>query len=570
MNYGLIQENHDFRDLLPISFGKRAPSINLEDAFKRTKRRDSDIQNIHEKNHVVTQKEKNSSDSETDNSEDEDFPISHEIVLKDHTRPISALSLDPSGTRIVSGSYDSNIKMWDFSGMSSTFNPFRTLEIVESQHVHHLEWNVTGDTLLFISANSQAKILDREGEEISECVKGDPYLRDLKNTSGHISELTGGSWNPVSYERFMTSSVDSTVRLWNMNQPRKNEHIIVHKSKNPGKRIKVYSSSYSHDASFVATADSEGTLSLWAAKGPFHRPMGGTILNAHKKETHTSCINFLPTGNLMITRGGDHTVKLWDIRKFKEPLCVRDEIPNHYPETNAVFSPDGQYILTGTSIITNTGDTGKLVILKIHNLEIMKELSIDNSAVIRTLWHTKINQILTGTANAAIHVLYSPRSSIKGAKLVLTKAPKVQHIDDDSSLTTDIYAGAVSGSIILPNGKLDETADTELTNARRERSMIRKDPIRSRIPSAPARNAPGGRSNNPDENHVKNSISLISMRDEDPREALLKYAELAEKDPIFTGIYKENQPKPIFADHTEDTTVEAVKRTKKNTLKPLS
>ncbi|KAG5517970.1 hypothetical protein PMAC_000425 [Pneumocystis sp. 'macacae'] len=569
MNYSAIQENHDFRNLLPLSFGKRAYSGDFEEALKKTKRNDACIQEINKKEDLATKKSKDSSDSETDYSDDSDIPVSHEIVLKDHTKAISALSLDPSGVRIVSGSYDSNIKMWDFSGMSTTCNPFRTLEIVESQHVHHLEWNAVGDTLLYISANSQAKILDREGEEISECVKGDPYLRDLKNTSGHISELTGGSWNPVSRERFMTSSVDSTVRLWNVNQTRKNEHIIVHKSKVSGKRIKVCSSAYSHDASFIATADSDGSLSLWAAKGPFHRPMGGTVFHAHEKETHTSCISFLPAGNLMATRGGDHTVKLWDIRKFKEPLGIKNQIQNHYPETNIIFSPDGQYILTGTSIITDTGDTGKLVILKTHNLETVRELSIKNSAVIRVLWHTKINQILTGTANAAIHVLYSPKSSIKGAKQVLTKAPKVRHIDDDSSLTIDIYAGAVSGSIILPNGKLDETADTELTNARRERIMIRKDPIRSRIPSAPARNAPGGRGNNPDENHVRNSISLISMRDEDPREALLKYAELAEKDPMFTGIYKENQPTPIFADHTEDTT-EPVKHTKKNTLKPLS
>ncbi|KAG4304875.1 hypothetical protein PORY_001550 [Pneumocystis oryctolagi] len=519
MSYSTIQENYDFRDLLPLSFGKRTCSGDLKEAFERTKRKDTFTQEANKKKHLTTRKQENSSDSETENDEDDDIPVSHEIVLKDHTKAISALSLDPSGVRIVSGSYDSNIKMWDFSGMSSTCNPFRTLELVESQHVHHLEWNAIGDTLLYISANSQAKILDREGEEISECVKGDPYLRDLKNTSGHISELTSGCWNPVSRERFMTSSVDSTVRLWNVNQTRKNEHIIVHKSKASGKRIKVYSSAYSHDASFIATADSEGTLSLWAGKGPFHRPMGGTVPYAHEKETHTSCINFLPSGNLMVTRGGDSTVKLWDIRKFKEPL--------------------------------------------------IRELSIGNSAVIRVLWHTKINQILAGTANSAIHVLYSPKSSIKGAKMVLTKAPKVQHIDDDSSLTIDIYAGAVSGSIILPNGKLDETADTELTNSRREKAMIRKDPIRSRIPSAPARNAPGGRGNNPDENHVRNSISLISMRDEDPREALLKYAELADKDPMFTGIYKENQPTPIFADHTEDTT-EPVKHTKKNTLKPLS
>ena len=34
------------------------------------------------------------------------FPISHEVVLKDHTKVVSALALDPSGARVVSGSHD--------------------------------------------------------------------------------------------------------------------------------------------------------------------------------------------------------------------------------------------------------------------------------------------------------------------------------------------------------------------------------------------------------------------------------------------------------------------------------
>ena len=38
------------------------------------------------------------------------------------------------------------------------------------------------------------------------------------------------------------------------------------------------------------------------------------------------------------------------------------------------------------------------------------------------------------------------------------------------------------------------------------------------------------------------------MRDEDPREALLKYADKAEKDPLFTRAWQHTQPKTIYAD----------------------
>jgi 26S proteasome regulatory subunit T2 len=55
-----------------------------------------------------------------------------------------------------------------------------------------------------------------------------------------------------------------------------------------------------------------------------------------------------------------------------------------------------------------------------------------------------------------------------------------------------------------------------------------------------------------DEKYIRDNIPLSSMRDEDPREALLKYAEKAEKDPIFTRAYKETQPNAIYADLSDD------------------
>ena len=48
---------------------------------------------------------------EWDDSDESEFPISHEIVLKDHTKVISSLAVDPSGARIVSGSHDYDCKL---------------------------------------------------------------------------------------------------------------------------------------------------------------------------------------------------------------------------------------------------------------------------------------------------------------------------------------------------------------------------------------------------------------------------------------------------------------------------
>ena len=40
------------------------------------------------------------------------------------------------------------------------------------------------------------------------------YIRDMKNTKGHISGCTFGAWHPTDRYTAITSSEDGSVRLW--------------------------------------------------------------------------------------------------------------------------------------------------------------------------------------------------------------------------------------------------------------------------------------------------------------------------------------------------------------------
>jgi WD40 repeat protein len=64
-----------------------------------------------------------------------EFPVTHELMLKDHTKVVSALALDPSGARVLSGSHDYDCKLWDFGGMDQRCKPFKSWEPAESYHV---------------------------------------------------------------------------------------------------------------------------------------------------------------------------------------------------------------------------------------------------------------------------------------------------------------------------------------------------------------------------------------------------------------------------------------------------
>lgn len=51
-------------------------------------------------------------------------------------------------------------------------------------------------------------MVDRDGTEILECVKGDQYIVDMARTKGHVAALTGGMFNPKQKNTFLTCSDD--------------------------------------------------------------------------------------------------------------------------------------------------------------------------------------------------------------------------------------------------------------------------------------------------------------------------------------------------------------------------
>jgi len=59
--------------------------------------------------------------------------VSYFIVLLQ----VSALAMDPSGARVVTGGYDCDVRLWDFAGMDSSLQSFRlrTIRLCE-RYIH--------------------------------------------------------------------------------------------------------------------------------------------------------------------------------------------------------------------------------------------------------------------------------------------------------------------------------------------------------------------------------------------------------------------------------------------------
>ncbi|TVY75890.1 putative WD repeat-containing protein [Lachnellula suecica] len=552
------------RSFLPQSFGKKAKGADVAAQIERSKRpTDSKppVAAIQEKDDQ--EQEQSSDDDSDDDSDDEDeYPVSHELVLKTHDRAVTTATLDPAGSRLISGSTDCTLKFHDFASMTpTTLRAFKSVDPSESKTstnsethpINHVEFNPSsGGTFLCVSAHPQAKIMSRNGEVVAEFVKGDMYLRDMHNTKGHVSEVTTGTWNPVNRDICVTAGTDSTLRIWDVNFRRSQKEVIVHKSRAAGSAGRTrmtavaWGSPLQGGNNVLVAAALDGSLVMWDGNGPYARP-AAEIREAHTPNTWTGGIDISSDGRMVVTRGGDDLIKLWDTRKFKAPVVTmaHPSTSDHYAVTNIKYSPNSSSIITGSA-------SGHLHILNSGNLKPDLVTPITpGSPLITVQWHAKLNQIVTGSANSEIHVLYNPNTSSRGAVDVMSRAPKKRHVDDDPNFTTDQSTGMSGDSIVTPGGTLTNTNASSfaarhptigLTVSGRSR-----DPRRPQIPMV----TPFMKSQ-PDEQHINESIPLSSMRDEDPREALLKYADLAKKDPLFTNAWKDTQPVTQYADLSDE------------------
>uniref|UniRef100_A0A6I8QPB5 WD repeat-containing protein 70 n=1 Tax=Xenopus tropicalis TaxID=8364 RepID=A0A6I8QPB5_XENTR len=418
---------------------------------------------------------KDSDDEDEEQHEDDDNPVkgipdSHEITLQHGTKTVSALGLDPSGARLVTGGFDYDVRFWDFAGMDASLQAFRSLQPCECHQIKSLQYSNTGDVILVVAGNSQAKVLDRDGFPVMECVKGDQYIVDMANTKGHTAMLNGGCWHPKIKEEFMTCSNDGTVRTWDVSNEKKHKGVFKPRSMQ-GKRVIPTCCTYSRDGKFIAAGCQDGSIQIWDRNMSVHTKFH--CRQAHTPGTDTSCVTFSYAGNILATRGGDDTLKTWDIRKFKNPLNVASGLANYFPMTDCCFSPDDKLLITGTSVKRGGGD-GKLMFFDVGTFQKVYEIQVTEASVVRCLWHPKLNQIMVGTGNGLAKVYYDPNRSQRGAKLCVVKTQRKAR--QAETLTQDY--------IITPHA-LPMFREPRQRSTRKQLEKDRLDPVKSHKPEPP-------------------------------------------------------------------------------------
>ncbi|XP_020278179.1 gastrulation defective protein 1 homolog [Pseudomyrmex gracilis] len=520
-----------------------------KDSDVKENEKDSEKKEI--KNRSIDEDDEESSDNEEKEEEEEEImlkdkiPCSHEVSMIHGTKAVIAIAADPSGARLASGSVDYDLSFWDFAGMDTSMKSFRTLQPCENHPIKCLQYSMTGDVILVISGSAQAKVLDRDGFEKCETVKGDQYITDMARTKGHTASLNSGCWHPFTKEEYLTCSQDSTCRIWSLFRPRGHKSLIKCRAQNGVKTVPT-TCAYSREGAAVACGCIDGSIQMWDHRKNFVNP-SLILRNAHMQSSEISSLSFSYLGQMLASRACDDTLKLWDLRSFKHPVFEAKELFSRYDTTDCMFSPDDSMIITGESL-SKGKTTGRVLFYDSKTFDLVREIPVTNSHVIKTLWHPKLNQIFVGCGNGIVKVYYDPKKSMRGAKLCVVKTHmKQKHIEIMSTQ-----------QIITPHA-LPLFRQDRPKSVRKQMEKDRMDPVKSRRPDLPITSGQGGRvasSGGTLSSYVIRNLGLSKRieDDQDPREAILKYAKIAEEQPYWIApAYKKTQPKTIFQNDDQDS-----------------
>lgn len=233
-------------------------------------------------------------------------------TLDGHSGTVKDLVFTPDGQRLITGSDDQTIKVWNVE---------------------------TGQQLLSLNGHTSAikRLMIKSDGLILASASDDQTIKlwnlsngqEIRTLKGHTSYLNAIVFSPDG-QLLASASADQTVRLWNLATGQEVRIFTGHSSY-------VNGIAFSPDGQLLASASADRTVKLWnVATGELLRTFEG----------HTSYVNgvvFTPDGQRLITGSADQTIRVWNVAGAEEQILSGH---NSFVEHIAI-SPDGQRLISG-------------------------------------------------------------------------------------------------------------------------------------------------------------------------------------------------------------------------------
>ena len=247
------------------------------------------------------------------------LPLKQLPQLQGHTALVTSVAFSPDGRRIVSGSLDNTLRLWD----ASNYKPLGTPLQGHTDWVSSVAFSPDGRRIVSGSYDGSLRLWDASsGKQLG------PPLQ------GHINSVISVAFSPDG-RRIVSGSDDKTLRLWDASSGKQLGTPLQ------GHTDWVFSVAFSPDGRLIVSGSRDNTLRLWDAisgmqLGP---PLQGHI------DSVTS-VAFSPDGRRIVSSSADNTLRLWDAISGKQ---LGPPLQGHTAAVSSVaFSHDGRLIVSSS------------------------------------------------------------------------------------------------------------------------------------------------------------------------------------------------------------------------------
>ncbi|KIM28362.1 hypothetical protein M408DRAFT_329458 [Serendipita vermifera MAFF 305830] len=240
-------------------------------------------------------------------------------VLFGHTDDVTSTSFSLDGKRIVSGSADKTVRVWDAETGQAVGAPLQG----HSDVVTSVAFSPNSKRIVSGSDDKTVRLWDAEtGQTV-----GAPF-------QGHDDAVTSVAFSPNG-KRIVSGSWDNTVRVWDT------ETGQAVGAPFEGHSNTVTSVAFSPDGKRIVSGSYDKTVRLWDAETG---QAVGAPFEGHRN--WVTSVAFSPNGKRIVSGSYDKTVRLWDSETGQTvgaPLQGHDDAV-----TSVAFSPNSKRIVSGS------------------------------------------------------------------------------------------------------------------------------------------------------------------------------------------------------------------------------
>jgi WD40 repeat protein len=234
--------------------------------------------------------------------------------LRGHIAEVWSVAYSNDGRRIVSGSEDQTMRVWD--AQSGAELACLRGHIAE---VWSVAWAPDGRHIVSGSRDKTVRVWDAQSGAELTCLQG------------HTRGVRSVAWAPDG-RRIVSGSHDGTVRVWDAQSGAELAHLRGHTDG-------VRSVAWAPDGRRIVSGSHDGTVRVWDAQS------GAALACLCGHTSEVDSVAWAPDGRRFVSGSWDGTIRVWDAQSGAALACLC----GHTGGVRSVaWAPDGRHIISGS------------------------------------------------------------------------------------------------------------------------------------------------------------------------------------------------------------------------------